>query len=298
MASARVPVDSGRPGMSKPRQDLIQAFRERLLEVIERTGQSRSAFASAIGLDRSTLSQLLAPENERLPRAETVVAIAREAGVTTDWLLGMTQAQEAGTQLVVSQLEVEGGAGDPVDERLARWHREASGAKIRYVPSTLPDLLKTDATIDYEFRQHDRRMRVAQRERAEARLEYSRKPETDMEVCCGFQMLESFANGEFIWRGMAQAERRAQLEQMAGLLDELYPTFRWFLYDGLQHFSIPFTVYGPKRAVIYAGGVYLVLNATEHIRMMARQFDDLVRAATVQPPDVIPLIEGLLRRMK
>lgn len=295
---AGCPKDCGQTGMNTPRHDLIQVFRDRLLEVIERTGKSRAAFATAIGLDRSTLSQLLSPENERLPRTETVVAIAREAGVTVDWLLGLTQSKEAGTQLVDSQVEIEGGAGDPVDERLSRWHREAIGTKIRYVPATIPDLLKTEATIDYEYRQHDRRMRVVQRERAEARLEYSRRPETDMEVCCSAQMVESFARGEFIWRGMPLADRRAQMEQMAQLLDELYPTFRWFLYDGLQRFSIPFTVYGPKRAVIYAGGIYLVLNATEHIRMMARQFDDLVRAATVQPPDVIALIEGLLRKTR
>jgi transcriptional regulator with XRE-family HTH domain len=289
-------MSTGKDGRSEGRNELIAAFRERLAEVIERSGQSRAAFAAAIALDRSTLSQLLSPENERLPRMETVVAIAREAGVATDWLLGLTQAKDAGTQLVASQLEIEGGAGDPVDERLARWHKEAIGSKIRYVPATLPDLLKTEATIDYEYRQHDRRMRAAQRERAEARLAYSRKPETDMEVCCGFQMLETFAKGEFIWRGLPLADRRAQLEQMAALLDELYPTFRWFLYDGLQRFSIPFTVYGLNRVVIYVGGLYMVLNATEHIRIMTRQFDDLVRGAVVQPPDVIPLIEGLLRK--
>ncbi len=281
--------------MTTARDDLIPPFRERLAEVIERSGTSRAAFAAAIGLDRSTLSQLLSPENERLPRAETVVAIAREAGVSTDWLLGMSQSREAGTQLVASELEIESGAGDPMDERLARWHREVVGSKIRYVPATLPDLLKTEATIDFEYRQHGERMLTAQRERAEARLEYSRRPETDMEVCSSYQTLEAFARGEFIWRDMPLAARRAQLEQMAGILDELYPTFRWFLYDGLQRFSVPVTVYGLKRAVLYVGGMYIVLHATEHIRVMTRHFDALVRAATVQPPDVIARIEALLR---
>lgn len=284
--------------MTTAKDDLIPPFRERLAEVIERSGQSRAAFAAAIGLDRSTLSQLLSSENERLPRAETVVALAGEAGVSTDWLLGLSQSAEIGTQVVANQLEIEGGAGDPLDERLTRWHNEAVGSKIRYVPATLPDLLKTEATIDFEYQQLSQRVQEAQRERSEARLAYSRRPETDMEVCSSFQMVEAFARGEFIWRTMPVADRRAQLEQMAKLLDELYPTFRWFLYDGLQRFSVPVTIYGLQRAVLYIGGMFIVLQATEHIRVLSKHFDDLVRAATVQPPDVISLIEGLLRKSK
>ncbi|WP_421710025.1 helix-turn-helix domain-containing protein [Algihabitans sp.] len=284
--------------MTTAKDDLIPPFRERLAEVIERSGQSRAAFAAAIGLDRSTLSQLLSSENERLPRAETVVALAGEAGVSTDWLLGLSQSAEIGTQVVANQLEIEGGAGDPLDERLTRWHNEAVGSKIRYVPATLPDLLKTDATIDFEYQQLSQRVQEAQRERSEARLAYSRRPETDIEVCSSFQMVEAFARGEFIWRTMPVADRRAQLEQMAKLLDELYPTFRWFLYDGLQRFSVPVTIYGLQRAVLYIGGMFIVLQATEHIRVLSKHFDDLVRAATVQPPDVIALIEGLLRKSK
>ena len=284
--------------MTTARDDLIPPFRERLAEVIERSGKSRAAFAAAIGLDRSTLSQLLSSENERLPRAETVVALAREAGVSTDWLLGLSQSAEAGTQVVARPLEIESGAGDPLDERLTRWHNEAVGSKIRYVPATLPDLLKTDATIDFEYHQLSQRAQEAQREQSEARLAYSRRPETDMEVCTSFQMVEAFARGEMIWRTMPVAQRRAQLEEMAKLLDELYPTFRWFLYDGLQRFSIPVTVYGQQRAVLYVGGMFIVLQATEHIRVMSKHFDDLVRAAVVQPPDVISLIEGLLRKSK
>ena len=50
--------------------------------------------------------------------------------------------------------------------------------------------------------------------------------------------------------------------------------------------------------MLYVGGMFIVLQATEHIRVMSKHFDDLVRAAVVQPPDVIPLIEGLLRKSK
>jgi hypothetical protein len=80
---------------------------------------------------------------------------------------------------------------------------------------------------------------------------------------------------------------------MIRLVDELYPTFRWFLYDGVRRYSVPLTVFGPKRAAIYVGHMYLVFTGTEYIRMLTQHFDGLIRAAIVQPPDVA----GLLRRL-
>ena len=58
------------------RRETVVIFRERLLDVIARSGLSRSRFAAKIGLDRSTLSQLLSEDSVRLPRAETIAAIA------------------------------------------------------------------------------------------------------------------------------------------------------------------------------------------------------------------------------
>ena len=68
---------------------------------------------------------------------------------------------------------------------------------------------------------------------------------------------------------------------MAALLDDLYPTFRLFLYDGRLRYSVPYTIFGPYRAAIYVGDMYLVLNATEPIRTLTRHFDNLIRAADI-----------------
>src|SRR5690606_41399616 len=96
------------------RAETVEHFRLRLLEVIEHTGLTRSAFAQLVGLDRSTLTQLLSPEDQRLPRAETVVAIARQARVRCDWLLGVSQAARRAAELVAAAREVAAGAGSPV----------------------------------------------------------------------------------------------------------------------------------------------------------------------------------------
>ena len=280
------------------RRQTVVMFRERLGEVIGRSGLSRMAFAARAGLDRSTLSQLLSSANERLPRAETIAAIAAREQVSVDWLLGLSQEGQIGTDVIPQALEIESGAASPADARLARWQDEAVGYKIRYVPATLPDLLRTEEVIRYEYKDYGAETPKARIEQAEERLAYSRLPETDMEVCSSIQALEDFARGHGIWSGLPVESRAAQLNAMTVLLDELYPTFRWFLFDGLQRYSVPLTIFGPKRAAVYVGNMYLVFNSTEHIQTLTRHFDDLIRAAVVQPPDVIALLRGLLRELE
>ena len=281
------------------RREIVEVFRERLGEVIDRSGLSRSAFAGEIGHDRSTLSQLLSPEHVRLPRAETMAAIAERAQVSVDWLLGLSQEGQLGADMLPQalELEIEPGGSSLADERLKRWHAEAAGYKIRYVPSSLPDLLKSEAVIRYEFQTQDSRLPKVRMEEAERRLAYSRRPETDMEVCSSAQSLEGFARGEGIWSGVSVEDRRDQIDRMIRTLDELYPTLRWFLFDGLKSYCVPMTIFGPLRAAVYIGDMYLVLNSTEHIRELTYHFDNLIRAAVVQPPDVVVQLRDLRRAL-
>lgn len=279
------------------RQKTVESFRARVLRLIERNNESRSAFAARVGIDRSTLSQLLSSDDERLPRAETVIAIARAEQVSCDWLLGLAQDRQEGTELVRADMEIESGAGSPMDERLARWHKEATGYKIRYIPTTLPDLLKTEEVIRYECPDVSQAPLETKVGQASNKLNYSRQPETEIEVCCASQSLESFARGDNIWRGLDHRVRREQIERMIELTDELYPTFRWSLYDGLCHFSVPVTVFGPLRAVVYVGKLYFVFNMTDHIRVLTTHFDGLVKEAVTQPTDMPAFLRDLARQV-
>jgi transcriptional regulator with XRE-family HTH domain len=280
------------------RRRTVETFRERLAEVIVRSGLSRSAFAAKAGLDRSTLSQLLSGTTDRLPRAETIAAIAEQEQVSTDWLLGLVQEEKIGTNILNEAPEIARGAASYSDERLARWRAEAVGYKIRYVPATLPDLLKGEEVISYEYRQQGNNMPAFRLEQAEARLAYSRRSETDLESCSSLQSLEGFARGQGIWAKLPLASRKLQLSWMIALVDELYPTFRWFLYDGLEHYSAPVTIFGPTRAAVYIGNMYFVFNSTEHIRALTQHFDNLIRGAIVQPPDVPQVLKRLLKEME
>ncbi len=276
------------------RNETVEIFRTRLVEVIEGSGLSRSEFARRIGADRSTLSQLLAADGTRLPRAETIAAIAGVAQVSVDWLLGLSGKGQLGTDVLNEAVAIEPGAASPADERLKRWHTEAAGYKIRYVPTTLPDLLKTEEVIRYEYVQHDTLEPQGRIEYAEAKLAYSRRPETDIEACSSYQSLAQFARGEGQWQDLAFDTRIAQIQSMILLLDELYPTFRWFLFDIRKNYSVPLTIFGPQRAAIYIGDMYLVSTSQEHIRVLTGHFDNLIRAAVMQPPEVIEYLKRLL----
>ncbi len=276
------------------RRDTVRVFRARLGEALERSRFNRSGLAREVGIDRSTLSQLLAKENDRLPRADTVAAIAAALQVSLDWLLGLSQEEKLGADILRQSLQIEPTSTDPADERLARWHAEAAGYKIRHVPTTLPDVLKTDAFIRYEFSAFHTATPQQAMAKSHARLAYMRLPETDMEIGSSVQILEGFARGEGIWRDLGGDDRRDQLRHMIDLVEELYPSLRWFLFDGLTRYSAPITVFGPRRAALYVGQMYFVFNTTEHIRVLTRHFDDLIRAAVVQPPEIGAFLRRLL----
>ena len=161
------------------------------------------------------------------------------------------------------------------------------------MPAQVPDLLRTPDVIDYEYSGRAAPSPSWQLRNAEFRLDYSRRPETDMEVCMPRQRLELLAEGSGHWRGLDREARQAQLAYMANLVDELYPTFRLFLYDQRRTYSIPYTVFGPQRAAIFVGEMYLVLNATEHIRSLTRHFDNLIRHAVVSSNESAAYIRTL-----
>ena len=268
--------------MGMDKREISAIFRNRLRIIIERREESVSAFARRCGLDRSALSQFLDEQIVRLPRAETLNAIAASENISVDWLLGLSQ-DEGNIGEVASLLNIERGTSGSHDSILASWQREAAGYKIRYSPSSLPDLLRTQAVTEYEFSASKDAYADVKADVSQQQLDYTRLPETDMEAVMPYQRLQNLAEGVDIWRDLARGARQAQLDHIAHLLEELYPTFRLFLYDGRVHYAAPFTVFGPQRAAVYLGDMYMVINAVEHIRDLTKRFDNVIRIAEVSP---------------
>lgn len=280
------------------RRQVLGTLRQRLDEVVSRSGRSRSAFAEQAGVDRSTLSQLLSPANSRLPRLETLLTIARDQEVSIDWLVGLSNVGPMQAEMMQEHTAFEPMRRADNDERLMAWLQEAVGYRVRYVPTTIPDLLKTDAVIRYELADFVAASPSQRIETSAARLAWTRAPETEMECCSSVQSLRGFARGEGIWAGLGAEERLAQLDHIAELTRELYPALRWFLFDGLERFAAPVTIFGPLRAALYLGQLYLVLTSTEHVRTLSRHFDDLIRGAVVQPPDIADFVVQLRRQVR
>ncbi len=274
-------------------QERVTLFQDRLQQVIAKSGLNRSAFSTSISVDRSTLSQLLAPDNVRLPRADTVASIAEVHQVSIDWLLGLTQQGSLDANIMPEILEVDD-YSPTIFNKYLEWHREASGYKVRYVPTTLPDLLKTEAVAEYEFNRYgsgkvDQSVRDNQ-----LLLLQQRHPGSELETCLSLQSLRSFALGQGIWQGLSLDSRLEQLQRMIELTDELYPGFRWFLYDGKETYSSSFTIFGPLRATLFLGHLYVVVNSIEHIRKLTERFDDLIRRTIIHPHEIRKTLEGLI----
>ena len=275
-----------------PRQSAVAHFRRRLEGVITRSGQNMSGFARAAGIDRSTLSQLLDEADPRLPRADTLIAIAQAAHVSTDWLLGLSQREEVGAEIIQAMLQIEVHDRGPADDHFVAWLNEVEGYRIRTVPVAMPDFVKTEALLRFEYRQacDTSTLRL---DSVRARLDYMCRPDNDVEVCVALQALSAFAAGQDIWEGLPRHDRLEQIEHLAEIYRAAYPGLCIYLYDLRTVYSAPFTVFGPKRAVVFLGPSYLVLNGSDHIRMFARRFDEMIRLAAVQPHGIDAVLRDL-----
>jgi transcriptional regulator with XRE-family HTH domain len=278
--------------MYMDKRDLSRLFQQRLKNLVDRTGSSQTSFAASVGIDRSALSQLLSGQSTRLPRVETLLNIAEQHSVSLDWLLGIS-SDEGITGELRNSFDIEDSQpGKQSQTLLEKWHAEAAGGKVRYVPLRIPDLFRTHDVIAYETALFHRNAETQVNETT-FRLDYNRQPGTDMETCMPVQTLVEFAAGQGIWTDLQPGIRKTQLTHMAELIDELYPSFRLYLYDARQRYSAPYTVFGANRAAIYVGEMYLVLNSKEAILSMQRHFDTLIRRATVNAHESAQFMRNL-----
>ncbi len=266
-------------------------FRKRLVQLLAQSGQTQSGFAAAIGIDRSALSQLLTGPDPRLPRAETLLSIAAQFQVSTDWLLGLSEDSGTATQSF-DAVETEAALDEESRTAMERWHQEATGQKIRYVPALLPDLMRTPEIISFQAQSSEQEKRRLQAQ-TQRRLRLSREPEADIEMCMPLQSFEIFAAGCGVWQGLAAPTRQRQIDHIARTVDELYPAFRMYLFDGRKRFAPPMTLFGYTRAAVYAGEVYLLIRSKRLIRELAQGFDGHIRAAEVHAHEAAAWMRSL-----
>ena len=106
-----------------------QQFRARLGRAMAEHGSTQSGLARDIGVDRSTISQLLKGDGARLPNAHVVGACAFALGVSADWLLSLSDRPESAADLMTASLALTAAPRALVDQQIFDWHREAAGYK-------------------------------------------------------------------------------------------------------------------------------------------------------------------------
>jgi transcriptional regulator with XRE-family HTH domain len=259
-------------------------FRERFTQILDRSGLSYAAFARKAGLDRSTLSQLLTGHMPRLPRAETLTMIATTAHVSVDWLLGLSQREEVGSEIIEAVMQIEPyNTNAPAQGSFLDWVKAAEGLRICTVPIGLPDIFKTDEVLRLQYPAAFETKSITPSEAVARRLDMLRKPHQQLELATSRDSILHFALGIGQWQDVPVDVRLRQFDHMIGLVEALYPSLRIYLFDDARAYSVPFTVFGAQRVAVFLGSSFLALNAATHIQMFLSRFDDLIRISAIQP---------------
>lgn len=280
------------------RSERARLFRERLAEAMQAQWLNRSTLAERAGVDRSTISLLLSEQQLRLPSGHVVADLAAALNVTSDWLLGLATTTRAPGEILRESLEVAQTVPGRADAHIDRWLGEAADAKVRNVPASLPEFMKTEAVMTLEYADYAGKSPQQALADTQTRLSISRLPGRDTEIALPRQRLEDFARRAGIWAGLSADEVREQLAHMAELCEELYPSTRLHLYDQRRRYSAAITVFGQRRAVIYVGSAYFVFNTAEHVQTLTRHFDQLVRDASVLSHETAAWLRELATQVK
>jgi len=275
------------------KRERAAVFRQRLSDAMVRAGFNKSSLAQNIGVDRSTISQLLSDDHARLPNAQVIAECARSLGVSADWLLGLSERPERANDLLDIAIGMPQAERSSVDAQLFEWHKEAAGYKIRHVPATLPDFLKTPDILRWEYEQHMGKTTDQAIGAMKDHLEWVQARQGDYEVALPIHELQSFAAGTGYYQGLPIALRRAQITSLIDTYDELYPSIRVFQFDAHKVFSAPMTVFGPLMAMIYLGRHYIVFRDSTRVQAMTNHFDWLIREADIDARDFITSLQNL-----
>ena len=270
-------------------------FRERLIEVMSVKGMTKSGLSRAANVDRSTIGQLLKNDQPRLPNAQLAADAANALGVSTDWLLGLTNRPETPGDIIAAALSLSPAERTSADEQLLEWHHKAAGYKVRHVPATLPDILKTKRILDWEYASVRERRLPEALSAIQDQLQWLSSGVSDYEIAVPVHEIESCAAGTAYYKNVEKDVRYEQLGFIADQCDQMFPRLRIFLFDAHNVFSSPVTIFGPNLAVIYVGQCYLAFREVERIKSLSSHFDWLVREAVVDARNVSTHIRSLIK---
>ncbi len=256
---------------------------------------TQSELARRIGVDRSTVSQLLGGSGARLPNAHVVGACATALKVSADWLLALSERPESISDLLATSFSMSEAPRALIDEQIFEWHREAKGYKIRHVPATLPDMLKTTEMLEWEYAPHLGRTSKQAIGASQDRLTWMSASHSDYEIAFPLSELRSFMTASGYYKGLSRDIRRAQTQKFLDIHAQLYPRLRVYLFDSHKLFSAPVTIFGPLLTSVYLGQYYVTFRDSARISAFTNHFDTLVREAEIPARDFARFVTQLSR---
>ena len=275
------------------KRDRAGLFRDRLALAMAEKSMTQSGLARQVGVDRSTISQLLTGQGARLPNAQVVAQCAAALAISADWLLGLTERPERLAELLATSLTMTEAPRALIDETIFNWHQEAAGYKIRHVPATLPDMLKTRAMLRWEYEPQLGRTADQAIGASEDRLTWMARAGSDYEIALPLHEVESFIRAEGYYQGVPADVRAEQIERLRDLYRKLYPTLRIYVFDARRVFSAPVTIFGPLLAVLYLGRHYIAFRDSARVGSFSSHFDWLVRESETGARDFNRLLAEL-----
>jgi len=275
------------------KRDRVDLFRSRLEGATTTVGMSKSELARATGVDRSTIGQLFKKDLTRLPNAQLAADIAGALGVSLDWLMGLSNRPERPAAILASAISVAQAERASSGAQILDWHRESAGSKIRHVPATLPEMLKTEDFIEWEYTTLSPEAVEQVKSEAKGRLDWVMSGEADYEIAMPMHEVTSLAQGSGYYEGLSAAQRQEQLRVIAQHAVDLYPRLRLFLFDAHALYSAPVTIFSNDLAILYVGQCYIALRERQRIMALTEHFDWLVRLCAVGSRDVSNVLGDL-----
>ena len=257
-------------------------------------GMSKSELARATSVDRSTIGQLFKSDLPRMPNAQLAADIASTLGVSTDWLLGLTNQPDKPVDILASALSLSPAKRTSADMQILDWHRETAGSKVRHVPATLPEMLKTDHMLAWEYSSIPSDVAEQVRTSAKAQFEWVKSGGADYEIAMPAHELTACAEGSGYYATLEPEHRAEQLSLLVQRVDAMFPRLRLFVFDAHQLYSAPVTIFGNRLAILYVGQCYLALREQQRVLALTDHFDWLIRGSTIDARDASQYIRSLM----
>ena len=107
--------------------------------------------------------------------------------------------------------------------------------------------------------------------------------------------ITSFAKGHYAWGGLDKKERLSQFEKMIEDVESLYPRYKVYLYDDLNYYTLPFTIFGRKIVAMWPSNGYLIYKSNEFVDMFVGVFNRIIKFAEYYPHEFTGYIQKLVK---